>query len=245
MDAAELNKLQHNVLIRFNQLGLLSDKLNTLLADEVQTYRARLKSISSDPLFQEELPEEAHLPLGKLRELRKTEPEKVQRIIKQIQLQSEHSGLNLDIMLTEQIFPSLTFSSLAMMAFAMFDESLSLVCSAISEIRGHKLKLNDLSGHSTIEKTQQYVTKVASLQYDFANSSDWQRIRGHYDVRNLLAHNGGVLDQSDRANKVKIFIQSKQTVLKIQSGGLQIGREYIEELINDLQQWMLSIFDLL
>jgi len=204
----------------------------------------------SDPLFKEKDFAEIAAQMGyrtisQVTELGKKDPELVSKIYRQMQLKLQHGFLTVELKLYSEIYPSITLSSLAIMAFAVFEQSLSLVCSALADMHNLKLGLPDLAGHSTLEKAQCYFTRVLGLKIEFARSSKWQRIKGHQDVRNLLAHNGGFLDDSERSERIAKFVKSNKVGLRIEKGTLQIDKVYVEKLVNDIQEWLIDLFDLI
>jgi hypothetical protein len=245
MHLATVTDLEHYILSRLNQLGYLAERLHELISGDAESYRKRKNEITADPHYSQNLPEEAHLPLRKLKEYVRAEPEKGKIIVKQIELSFELSRVDLDLKLSEEIFPSLTFSSLALLGYAMFDEGLIRMCNILADTKGYTVRLSDLAGQNTIEKTRNYLSKVASVHYDFEHSSSWLRVRSHQDVRNLLAHNGGVLDDSQRAQKVRQFMSSQKTALTERDNRLVLNERYVEEMINDLQDWMIPVFEML
>ena len=94
-------------------------------------------------------------------------------------------------------------------------------------------------------KYKRYFKKVVQVDYQFSKSSSWERIRGHQEIRNLLVHNGGLLDESERSNKVRRFIKHRRISISIEDGSLSIQKNYIKELITDLQQILTEMFDAL
>jgi len=238
MDKNGFDSLDRYLILDLTRLWMLSEKLNSFLAKDAEEHSLRIAELARHPLMKEkDLTEEAakdgYRTLGDLQKLSKKDPQRAQQIMMQSGLRLQHTLLDVDLRLSQ------------FMAFAMFERSLLSTCLALAETWSYKLTLSDLAGHSTLDKVQRYLRKVVQVDYRFSKSSSWERIKGHQEIRNLLVHNGGLLDESERSDKVRKFIKHRRISISIEEGSLSIQKDYIKELITDLQQLLTDMFDAL
>ena len=250
MDKNGFDSLDRYLILDLTRLWMLSEKLNSFLAKDAEEHSLRIAELARHPLMKEkDLTEEAakdgYRTLGDLQKLSKKDPQRAQQIMMQSGLRLQHTLLDVDLRLSQYIYPNITVSSMVIMAFAMFERSLLSTCLALAETWSYKLTLSDLAGHSTLDKVQRYLRKVVQVDYRFSKSSSWERIKGHQEIRNLLVHNGGLLDESERSDKVRKFIKHRRISISIEEGSLSIQKDYIKELITDLQQLLTDMFDAL
>ncbi|MFI5252386.1 MAG: hypothetical protein ACHQQQ_08155 [Bacteroidota bacterium] len=245
MNNSEFIEIQHYTISRLTALWILSGRLNHLFGEKAQELTKNLESVSNDVLLQEKdlADEAANCTIREIMELKIKDPQRVEQIYRQIALKFKTIILPMEIELYGQSYPILTLSAMAIMAFAMFEQGIALFCDVLGQISKTKVKLNDINGHSTIDKAQSYLVKVIEINYDFSQSIVWSRIKGHQAVRNLLVHNLGLLDDSERTKLVRTFIDRSIPGLSIIDGSLKIQFEYIEELVKDYQYWLEEIYD--
>ena len=248
MNISEFNDLKHNVIVRLNQVALLSRRLEELLNQHSKIQVDELSELSNHPLmngpdYSKLAADEGYRTISEVERLQKKDPERYKNIMMQEELKYRRGFIEFESLMAKNIYPNLTLSSLVILAFATFEQNLSLICNALSDLRTIKLRLSDLNGHSTLDKAQRYLIRVLEIPFDFSKSKRWQSIRGHQEVRNLLVHNGGLIDDSDKYDNLRKFIKSHKSVLAVRDNFLILQQDYIEIMIEDSQQFLLEMFD--
>ena len=248
MNSIDFGEVQQYAIVRLTHVGMLSDKLKKLIDQDLQSQQQELESLNRHDLLKEpdlmlEAAKEGYKTIGGYKQLEKKEPERVHRMYLQSHLQMEKHRRTIELELSQQVYPNLTWSSLVLISMALFEEVITLICDYLSQTRGYRIKMNDLRGRSALHRCKMFLTKVVEIEFDFGASPHWQKVNGHQTVRNLIVHNSGVLDNSSQADAVRKFVDGGNTSLSITDGGLAIEREYIYEVIDDAQNWMLELFD--
>jgi hypothetical protein len=240
-----LDKLGLNYLTRLAQIYLLSEKLNKYIYDEKEYLernikRLNSKSIISNYSFQSVIRKYNKMTPSLLIEIKKNKPEEYQKIYKHVSLLYMKSRDEELLSLTEETFPSITWSSLFISTISYFEHCLIDTSEHLSKVTNIKLKLIDMSGGGVYEKFKNYCSKVVGLKYNFA-SKQWDNIINHYNVRNIVVHNNGYLDNSKK-QKIENFIKKGKTSLLLKDSTIIIDKKYLDEVIFDIQDWIENFF---
>jgi len=244
-----LKELKHFSLMRLTHIYILSMQLDSFISQESQELKDRKEKLDKDkPLQLPNLMDFAHeegiINIQDYRKLKKENPEKFKAISEQLGLILSIIRIETDNILFNDVFPTITWSSLFLISMAHLEYSLILICNHFTEIKKLNLKLSDLNGSSTYEKFILFVSKVAKVDYSFDRSMFWQKVRNHQKIRNLLMHNNGLIDDSDRAKVVKKLIEDGQINLKWNNLMILLfTSEYLESVITDSQNWMEEFFN--
>ncbi len=241
--------IKHFSIARLTQIYILSNKLRQYLDDELVDLNNNLKSLDnnellSSPDLMEQAKKEGIVSGRDYKKLEKTDPQRFKNIFEQNSLKFSKLMSEVNMNLHINLFPHITWSSLFLISMSHFEYSFILISNFFQDKKKIKLSLSEISGHNNYEKFKTYSLKVIELNYDFCESNKWSKIKDHQKVRNLIVHNNGILDGSQRANSVKELIDNKKIKLNY-SGDLNIklSKDYLEEVIFDLQEWLEEFYN--
>jgi hypothetical protein len=100
----------------------------------------------------------------------------------------------------EHLFPSLLRESVVVSIMSTLEYYLNNICDDVRTILREPLSHRDLRGGCT-QRAQIFLVKVGRLQRP--GETTWQRIHDAQRLRNLLVHNGGVLEAASDQNDVQ------------------------------------------
>lgn len=244
-----LTDLEHFSIVKLTHIYLLSMRLDSFISQETQKLKDRKEKLGEHKLIQlPNLMDKAYtegIICGKdYMKLKEEDPERYKTIFEQSGLLLSKTMLETENILFGNIFPTITWSSLFLISMSHLEYSLILICNYFTEIKKIKLKLSDLNGNSTYEKFILFISKVVEMKYLFEESTFWQKIKNHQKVRNLLIHNNGLIDDTVRAKVVKKIIRDGHINLKWNNNMILLfTQEYLEDVINDCQDWMQEFFN--
>jgi hypothetical protein len=231
-------------IVRLTNLWVLSGNVGKWYDEHVGSLHVRLEALSKDelllgPNLAEEAAKDGFKTLADYRHLRATDLERANRIAQQFAARFSQTLVGVEMALSRSFYPTVIWSSFAVMAVALFEDSLSLLCDYLGKKAGIDLRLNDLRGSSIMERCKIFFQKVLILNHDFETSESWTRLTIHRRVRNFIVHSGGILDDSERAGTVKKYIrQGKTSLVLLQGGAISVPQQYVEELVQDAQIWL-------
>jgi hypothetical protein len=64
---------------------------------------------------------------------------------------------------------------------------------------------------------------------------------GYHQLRNLISHNGGVLDASDAAQKARTFVRNEPGLTTNEEGWVTLSKEFVVDVTCKLQDALLSL----
>lgn len=112
-------------------------------------------------------------------------------------------------------FPQYQRKACFLMIFSMLEEDLNQFCKAISVELDLKINLSDIADRG-IERAKTYLSKVAEIEFP-ETSAEWEKIKIFRDVRNVLVHAAGYLDEENAQHrKVKKFSEQKDSGLSVE-----------------------------
>ena len=106
------------------------------------------------------------------------------------------------------------------------------------------LSLNDLSG-SLIDKFRKYCNHIAKIPFLVSNSN-WEDLRGAYEIRNCLVHYNGFLKRFKKDNTIRAFIKRHDTpeieddMLKVDLRTSLIVLEIVKKFIEAIHEGALE-----
>ena len=96
-----------------------------------------------------------------------------------------------------------------------------------------KLKLNDLSGSSPLEKAQKYLTSVLDVDSD---SDSWSRLKPWAKIRNVVAHANGRTNEND-LKQLKSFLQQNKTAIHLEGAELVATEHLVPAFIQEVESF--------
>lgn len=100
----------------------------------------------------------------------------------------------------------LFLNSVFISAFSFFEHHIFTFCRIVEEKFNKRIQLEDISGRGLF-KYCNYLFLVGEIQSADKTKNDWQEIIYYQKVRNLIAHNGGIMlsDPSKQLEKHECF----------------------------------------
>lgn len=244
-------KVQNHIIVRLTQIWLLSNRLRLLLNQNKHKTKEKLDNLLQEDLLKETdlmkiASEEGIRTTLDYQKLRSEDPQRAERILKQSRLRSSQVLLESDVNLLEKIYPEIVWSSLSIMSLSVFESNMKIICYYLKVFLKIESDIDEMKGQSIVERSKNYIRQIPDLNYNFSTSKLWEKIRGHQTIRNLVVHNGSFLDSSKYSKAALHFIKNSDTNLKIdKESRLIIEKEYIDEIIDNLQDWLLDFFQVL
>jgi hypothetical protein len=248
IDKTKYEELKNYSIVRLTQIGILANNLYNYLKMEVSDLSETDSTFNSESLLkQPDLMEiaskEGYRTPNDFKKLAEIDPQRVEKIFQQSSLLQSKLFNDIHLSLFKNLFPHITWSSLFLIAMSHFEYSLILISNFFQNESKSLLTIKDISGQSTFEKFTSYCLKVLRLEYDFSHSIQWSKVKNHQKVRNLIVHNNGIIDDSNRSKSVKQLIDSNQISIKYNDQNyIEVSITYLETVIEDLQNWQIEFF---
>jgi len=137
------------------------------------------------------------------------------------------------------VYPNVLLSSLFASSYFFFEYDLNRVCHLLRDAQQYELKLGDISG-SGIHRAKTYLNKVAGIPFP-EDAALWQEIVSYGQLRNLISHNGGVLDSSDAARKADLFVRGHSQLAINDEGWVTLSPEFVVDVSYKLQDAFLVL----
>ncbi len=102
----------------------------------------------------------------------------------------------------QEVFPQYQKQSFLLMSVLLFEDYLNQLCHSFHFENALNCTLKDYGG-SGIERAKSYLRKVAKIEVPTETPS-WSKIVEARDIRNIIAHNAGHLDEELHSKQFKI-----------------------------------------
>ncbi|SEK86930.1 hypothetical protein SAMN05661044_01375 [Olivibacter domesticus] len=107
--------------------------------------------------------------------------------------------------------------------YSHFEDKMWLTAYVLSE--GKYLKIEDLNGNG-IENYRLYIEKIGEIQQANEGVAEWGEIKHFRSIRNLLVHNGGMIDKEGTKDiekeKLYKFLKDNDVIVAGRSGRIRI-----------------------
>lgn len=131
-------------------------------------------------------------------------------------------------------FPNIMRTSLFYSCFAFLENYLLKVCKDVRSKNNIGLDISDIR-HNGIEKAQVYLKKVAGFNFP-DQAVEWNHIRKCNKIRNILIHNGGLIDSEKLLKEIESFkgvkIEQNFPLLK---GKIMLEESFCSDFINSMR----------
>ncbi|WP_165735071.1 hypothetical protein [Pseudoalteromonas sp. C8] len=136
----------------------------------------------------------------------------------------------------DSIFPQYQKQSYLVMLVSLFEDYLNQFCYSLYLERSLCCELKDYKGKG-IERAKTYLTKIALVKVP-TKTKFWQRIIEARELRNIVAHNAGHLDEELHKRHFKIVNGNKHLESeKFARVHLNIKQSYLVEIIDAMENF--------
>lgn len=113
---------------------------------------------------------------------------------------------------------------------SFLERSLSDIVDKISSDRPNTIRVADLAGEDSIDKSKNYLKKVVKLEL---SSGAWSEIKPYIEIRNLLVHSLGEIRSDCKPKRRQVIEQfaASNRNLTIDTSCLVFGKELVFEYI--------------
>jgi len=140
----------------------------------------------------------------------------------------------------DSIFPQYQKQSYLVMLVSLFEDYLNQFCHSLYVENGLSCKLKDYNGGG-IERAKKYLTKVARVNVP-AGTKFWERIIEARDLRNIIAHNAGHLDEEIHKKHFKIVDDNEHLEYeKFARVHLNVKQSYLFEIVDAMESFAKEI----
>ncbi|MES2874184.1 MAG: hypothetical protein V4708_10710 [Bacteroidota bacterium] len=127
----------------------------------------------------------------------------------------------------------LFLNSLYVTMYAAFEHFLLKVASTLECQPGIVIKLSNISGKGILDQYTTYLRLVGGIACASRDLAYWSRMSHYQSVRNLLAHNGGIMRESDdkplEKHKNFKFLENEDVIMAGSLGLIRIRNKKILE----------------
>lgn len=106
----------------------------------------------------------------------------------------------------QEVFPQYQKQSFLLMLISFFEDYLNQLCHSFHFEKGLSCTLKDYSS-SGIERAKNYLRKVAKIEVPTGTFS-WSKVIEARDIRNVIAHNAGHLDEELHSKQLRIVAKN-------------------------------------
>lgn len=136
-------------------------------------------------------------------------------------------------------FPQYQRKACFLIIFSMLEDDLNQFCEATRVELDLKINLSDIAGRG-IERAKTYLSKVAEIEFP-KHSAEWERIQRFRDLRNVLVHEAGHLDEEKAQHRrVKKFSEQKDSGLSVEHHArdrINLAPEFLPGVLDTLQKF--------
>lgn len=130
----------------------------------------------------------------------------------------------------QEVFPQYQKQSFLLMLISFFEDYLNQLCHSFHFEKGLSCTLKGYSG-SGIERAKNYLRKVAKIEVPTGTFS-WSKVIEARDIRNVIAHNAGHLDEELHSKQLKIVAKNHNlNSHQFARVHLEITQVYVVEVI--------------
>jgi len=131
-----------------------------------------------------------------------------------------------------EVFPNILRSSLFVACCSLFEHMLVTLCNLL--YRKYKYKEGPPDFRRDILSCAKKYLKDAKIEFPDQTQS-WADIVQYNLVRNFIVHNGGKLNNSNKAVKVETFVKAKSSISLNHLKYIQLSENFCPEVINTLR----------
>lgn len=106
----------------------------------------------------------------------------------------------------QEVFPQYQKQSFLLMLVSLFEDYLNQLCHSFHFEKGLSCTLKDYSG-SGVERAKNYLRKVAEIEVP-TGTAYWSKVIEARDIRNIIAHNAGHLDEELHSKQLRIVAKN-------------------------------------
>jgi hypothetical protein len=136
-------------------------------------------------------------------------------------------------------FPQYQRKACFLMIFAMLEDDLNQFCESIRLQLDLKLNLSDIAGRG-IERAKIYLLKVVEIRFP-SQSVEWEKIQHYRDLRNILIHEAGYLDEEKAQHlRIKEFSEQKDSGLSVERHArnrINLEPEFLPRVLDTLENF--------
>jgi len=141
-------------------------------------------------------------------------------------------------------FPQYQKQSHLLMLVSFFEDYLNQLCHSICFERALTCDLKDIAG-SGIERAKKYLKKVACVQIP-TDTKYWNKIIEARDIRNIVAHNAGHLNEEAHKKHFQIIeINSHLDSEEFARVHLNIKQDYLFEVITAMENLVEAVWKIM
>lgn len=146
-----------------------------------------------------------------------------------------------DLILLENLFPKILWSSLFATCYSVLEYELNSICRNIRSIKQLSLKPSDLKNIG-IFQSQLYLKKVVGIKFP-DRERPWQNIKYYNRIRNAIIHNEGRLSDSNNDKKTKDYIITNPSLSFDETDAVVLTRKFILEVIETIKSFFKVFFE--
>ncbi|OUS71060.1 hypothetical protein B5G52_12755 [Pseudoalteromonas sp. A601] len=106
----------------------------------------------------------------------------------------------------QEVFPQYQKQSFLLMLVSLFEDYLNQLCHSFHFEKGLSCTLKDFRG-SGIERAKNYLRKIAEIEVP-TGTAFWSKVIEARDIRNIIAHNAGHLDENLHSKQLRIVAKN-------------------------------------
>jgi len=114
-------------------------------------------------------------------------------------------------------------SSFLITLMSVTEDSLSRICTQVSTMLDSSISNKDLKG-SILEAAKKYLQAIG--KYEAPPEHHWATVIDLYKVRNVMVHNGGMLEGAPNEKRIRAFMDKAPGISAPQSAFLKFEKEF-------------------
>jgi hypothetical protein len=130
----------------------------------------------------------------------------------------------------------LFLNSIFVTMYASFELFLMKVATTLEWQERIQIKLSHMSGRGILEQYTNYLHLVGGIESASRERAPWGKLAHYQSVRNLLAHNGGIMQENGNLEKHKDFkfLQQQEAIMAGSVGMIRIrNTKILESFVKD------------
>lgn len=148
--------------------------------------------------------------------------------------------------LTDDLFKQLAFylshfdwlllQSLFISGFTYYENYMKGIAEKIQEIKGDKIKLNDIKGDGYLDTYRKYIFLIGDIQKANSGRMEWQTILEYKTIRNAIIHeDGAIIKKLNKIKAVNIYFGQGEKHIRIRN------IQFLEDFVKTSIEYMESI----
>ncbi len=141
-----------------------------------------------------------------------------------------------------QHFPEFIWQATFVAIYSFLEDQMHGICRIVAELLDIKIDRGDLRDEG-IRAAKKYLERICGITFP-EEKHPWQEALHYNSVRNSIVHARGYVDRTKNAEKIRNYVQGKQSITIDNFDRLQLSKEFCQEVLKNVELLLDDLFQL-